>query len=101
MSETTITQGLLEGIFAASLDSIILIKAIRDKNYKIVDFVWLMFNQRASQMYHSPNGVMEVGKRVSEIFPSTLSSENFKRWVHTAETGEAYQVEYFYELEGL
>lgn len=100
MSENKITQGLLEEIFAASSDSIILIKAIRDKNYKIVDFVWLMFNQRASQMYHSPNGVMEVGKRVSESIPGALFSENFKRWVYTADTGEAYQVEYFYELEG-
>ncbi len=101
MSDHTHTKQLLQGIFEASLSSVMLIKALRDEKNNIVDFFWVLLNQRALDLYPSPKGEMEIGKRVSQVFPAYLASENFKRWIHTTETGESYQGEYLYEFEGV
>ncbi|MDO1444684.1 ATP-binding protein [Rhodocytophaga aerolata] len=91
---------LMQGILDASLTAIVVLKALRNQENKIVDFTWQLFNQRAIDIYPSLNGVIEVGKRVSELFPSIFGNENFQRWVYTTQTGEPYQIEYHYSQDG-
>ncbi|QHT70727.1 PAS domain-containing protein [Rhodocytophaga rosea] len=101
MPDTTHSNELLQGIFDSSLSSVFVLKALRDEHNNILDFTWVLFNKRALQLYPSAKGLIEVGKRVSELFPSAIGSENFKRWIHTTHTGEAYLTEYYHDQDGL
>lgn len=91
-------RALLQSVFDASPNSIILYKILYDAEGKPEDFEFLMINE----FNHSTLGVPRniEGDRFSEIFPTVQRTGILDRYKKTAETGEPADFETWYDGEG-
>jgi PAS domain S-box-containing protein len=88
---------LLQTAFNASLDGIVLLKALYDKNGSITDYEFLMNNS----ITQSWNGKDMVGEKYVENFPNVKTSGLFDAFNKVMETGEPLDTEIFYHGDGL
>ena len=86
---------LLETVFNASADSIILLKALRNKEGFIIDYEVAMENSVTQKW----SGRSIVGKKCVEGFPSIKTSGLFEAYSKVIETGESLDTELYYESE--
>lgn len=94
------TESLLYSILDSSLDGIMAFSAVRDENGRIVDFEWLMANQR-SQELTGRNPFKLLGKRLLQEMPGNLETGLFDVYVRVVETGEPATSEFFYNHDGI
>ena len=93
-AEVKSTKELLQVTQDSSLSAIHAFKAVRNKDGKIVDFIWLMNNRQAINL----SGDM-VGKSLLAQNPGVLESGLFKLFVQVTETGIPVDHEQFYNHE--
>lgn len=86
---------LLEAVFNASTNGIILFKAVRDHE-GITDYVVMMDNAITQKW----NGRSLVGEKYVELFPSIKTTGVFDAYNKVMETGEPLDMEIFYEGQG-
>lgn len=79
----------LNSILDASFEGIAALKAVRDRDDKIVDFVYIKTNQRFYDLL-SGNKEDHIGRYVLQLYPY-LKDNLFKNLVDTAETGADYE----------
>ena len=84
----------LQVILENSLYTIQVFKAVRDDKGRIIDFVWVMNNQKAFEQ----NGDV-VGKSLLEQNPGVVSEGLFDKFVAVTETGIPVNQEVFYNHE--
>ncbi len=77
----------------ASLDSLVVMDAIRDDADVIVDFVITVANENSAKLFGVPVNEL-VGKRVSRHFPPGYETELLEKYVRVVETGEPVLAEY-------
>ena len=70
------------------MDPIILLRAARDNNGTITDFIYVEANEAAAR-YHGTSQSALIGSRLGEQFPPPKSSGLFAQYVSTVESGEA------------
>lgn len=96
--KTSETQ--LGSVLNSSLDGIMAFRSVRDLQDKIIDFEWLLSNPTACNMVgHSEEYL--IGKRLLEDMPGNRAEGLFDGYVHTVETGEPYQREFYYNHDGV
>lgn len=88
------SQAFLQSIIDSSLDVIQVFKAVRDEAGQILDFVWVMNNQRAV----AQNGQV-IGKSLLELNPGVVPTGIFDHMVEVPQTGVAYEQEQYYPHE--
>lgn len=92
-------KALLQSVFDASPNSIILYKILYDSSGKPEDFEFFMVNE---YNYQSLNLSRDLnGKRYSEVFPNVHSTGILDHFKKTAVTGEPADFEVWYEGQGL
>lgn len=93
--ELTRTNRLLQAIFDNSLQIIQLFNAVRDAHSgAIVDFEWLMTNERWNELY----GAM-AGKRLLTENPAVVETGLFDEFKQVTETGVTLTQEHYYAYE--
>lgn len=87
--------------YDASLNGIISMQAIRNREGKVVDFLMLTANRAVERILTmSPDRI--VGTRLLETFPGNVESGMFSLYERVVETGEAEQiVEHYTDVYGL
>ncbi len=77
----------------ASLDSLVLMDAVRDDDGAIIDFAITAANENASRLFGAPVASL-IGKHVSRHFPPAHATELFEKYAGVVETGEPVLAEY-------
>jgi diguanylate cyclase (GGDEF)-like protein/PAS domain S-box-containing protein len=77
----------------ASLDSLVLMEAVRDDGGTIVDFLITAANENAARLFGVPTGTL-VGQRVSRHFPAGYEDELLRKYVGVVESGLPVTAEY-------
>ena len=77
----------------ASLDSLVMMDAMRDDSGAIVDFRITVANENAARLFGVPVEEL-VGKRVTRHFPPAQKEALLRKYVDVAESGEPVNAEY-------
>ncbi len=85
---------LLQATIDSSLDVIQLFKAVKNKQGRIIDFVWVMHNRKGFEQNGDVIGESLIGKN-----PGVVTTGIFEKMVYVAETGVAIEHEQFYTYE--
>ncbi|MFD2513296.1 PAS domain-containing protein [Pontibacter locisalis] len=72
-------------------------KSVRNKKNEIIDFEWVYTSKYIEDFLKIGNA---KGKCLLEMFPAYLQNGFFDKYKHIVETGEALNMETFYECEG-
>src|SRR5690606_18794172 len=86
-------------VFDASPNSIVLYKTIYDEQGKVEDFEFKMVNPHTYNLIGLKDDV--IGNRLSQEFPTAISSGILDQLKTTAETGEPTDFEAWHEGEGI
>ena len=89
-------EELLRAILDNSFDYLQAFKAVRDKQGKIVDFLWILNNRKFIQMMGD-----RVGKRLLELNPGVIGTGLFDQYVQVTETGVSQTNEFYYDHEDI
>ncbi|CAN5249919.1 hypothetical protein BH23BAC2_BH23BAC2_18260 [soil metagenome] len=89
---------LLQSIFDASPNSIILYKILRDTHGKVEDFEISMLNAYNIEQLGISREI--IGKKLSQQFPQVKENDILNKFIKTAETGIPGDFETFYQGEG-
>ncbi|SOC81053.1 PAS domain S-box-containing protein [Salinimicrobium sediminis] len=92
------SRSLLQSVFDASPNSIILYKTVNDPTGKPEDFEFFMVNEFNYNVLGLPRNLK--GKKFSEVFPNVHRTGVLAQYRNTAETGEPADFEVFYDGEG-
>ncbi|WP_051286350.1 PAS domain S-box protein [Salinimicrobium terrae] len=92
-------RALLQSVFDASPNSIILYKTLYDQNGEPEDFEFFMVNEFNYLTLKLPRDL--IGKRYSEFFPNVHPTGILDQFKNTAITGEPADFEVWYEGQGL
>jgi two-component system CheB/CheR fusion protein len=95
---------LLQGVLDSTWSGVGVFKAVRNEDNQIVDFLFVMLNRAAKEMYadHLSDFDPAKGKLFSHAFPGGLKpNSNIERYAKVVETGEPFQLEFFYPHDGL
>ncbi|GHA34414.1 hypothetical protein GCM10007103_14800 [Salinimicrobium marinum] len=93
------SRALLQSVFDASPNSIILYRALYDEKGTIEDFEFSMLNAFTFKLLKVSRDI--IGKRLLHEFPNSKETGLFERFKRTVETGEPTDVEIWYEGDGL
>src|SRR5690606_13474220 len=93
------SRALLQSVFDASPNSIILSKIVYDSAEKVEDFEFSMINAQAFQLIGLRENI--IGKRLSREFPTVITTGIYDQLKITAETGDPTSFEAWYEGEGI
>lgn len=77
----------------ASLDSLVMMDAVRDDAGTIVDFTITVANENAAKLFGLPVADL-LGKRVTRHFPPAHKDALLKKYVDVVESGEPVNAEY-------
>ena len=89
-------EELLRAILDNSFDYLQAFKPVRDKQGKIVDFLWILNNRKFIQMMGD-----RVGKRLLELNPGVIGTGLFDQYVQVTETGVSQTNEFYYDHEDI
>ncbi len=93
------SRSLLQSIFDASPNSLVLYKILRNEKGKVYDFEISMQNAfNIEKLGISPN---VIGRKLTDAFPLVKTNNILKEFIKTAETGIPADFESFYKGEGL
>ncbi|MEZ0541839.1 ATP-binding protein [Fibrella arboris] len=86
----------LRATLDASLNSILLMRAIRDEAGTIVDFRMETANQAVvGSLFKTPDEL--VGRTLLDVFPGNIDSGFFALYARVADTGQSEKAEYYYQ----
>ena len=77
----------------ASLDSLVMMDAIRDDTGTIVDFIITVANENSARLFGVPVERL-VGQRVTQYFPKGYEEQLLRKYATVADTGEPVLAEY-------
>jgi len=89
-------EELLRAILDNSFDYLQVYKAVRNKQGKIVDFVWILNNRKFIEMMGD-----RVGKRLLQLNPGVIGTGLFDQYVQVTETGVSQTNEFYYDHEDI
>ncbi len=92
-------RSLLQTIFDASPNSIVLYKILRNENEKVEDFEFLMLNAYNSEKLGISRDI--IGRKMTEEFPGVRNNNILNEAIKTAETGVPSDFEIHYREDGL
>lgn len=91
---------MLEGIMEAVMEGIFNLRAIRDVDGVLEDFVISTANKAAGRIVaQAPEDLID--QRLLDLFPGLKVSGLFDLYRHTADTGKRHETEIHYNLDGL
>ncbi|WP_324721004.1 PAS domain S-box protein [Salinimicrobium sp. HB62] len=91
-------KALLQSVFDASPNSIILYKILYNDKGGVEDFRFIMANAFNHLKFDLPKNI--IGERFSEVFPHVKNTVVLEEFRKTAETGEPGDFEVWYEGDG-
>lgn len=94
-TELRSNPSLLQTTLDTSFNYIQVFKAVRDKQGKIIDFIWVLNNQKMIEKEGD-----RVGKSLLQLNPGVLPSGIFECFVQVTETGVPQTNEVYYNYEG-
>ncbi|MET4105282.1 PAS domain S-box protein [Hymenobacter sp. UYP22] len=92
------SQELLRSVFEASVNSVSVLKAVRDTQNEIIDFEYVLSNQ-ISRLYN--NGANDPGTSYTSVHPGIRQTVLFQRFQEVVESGQRVDVELFYGHEDI
>jgi two-component system NarL family sensor kinase len=90
-------KDLLQAIFNATLDSLEVLRSVRDEAGELVDFEWVLTNNAAHRLMQRSD---HIGKRLLVEEPAMLRSGVFERLRQVANQQQATNFEQHYPFDG-
>jgi PAS domain S-box-containing protein len=91
------SHDLLQAVFNATLDSLEVLRSVRDAAGELIDFEWVLTNEAAHRLAHRPD---LVGKRLLAEEPAMQTSGVFERLCQVVHHGQAADFEQYYPYDG-
>lgn len=91
------SHDLLQAVFNATLDSLEVLRSVRDAAGELIDFEWVLTNEAAHRLAHRPD---LVGKRLLVEEPAMLASGVFEQLRRVVQQGQAADFEQHYPYDG-
>ena len=91
---------LLTAVLDSSIDGIVALKAIRNRDGFIIDFEYSIVNSKAGELLQRERTKL-TGKKMLEEFPGVKEQGLFARYVDVVETGEPLTLEQHYSYDNL
>jgi PAS domain S-box-containing protein len=89
-------EELLKATLDNSFDFLQVFQAVRDKQGKIIDFIWILNNRKLIEMLGD-----RVGQSLLQLNPGVIESGLFDKYVQVTETGVSQTIEFYYDNEGI
>ncbi len=93
-------EQLLSQVLNASIDGIMVFRSLRDDAGAIVDFEWIVTNDRACEIVGFSREQL-LGHRLLDRMPGNKEAGLFDRYVQVVEHGEPLRLEFHYDHEGI
>ena len=94
------SKDLLSSVLRGSLDGIMVLASVRDREGDIVDFEWLLLNPRGEQLIDRTAEEL-VGERLLDQLPGHDTSGLFDAYTDVVESGEPLEREVYYDWDGI
>lgn len=91
------SKDLLHAIFNATLDSLEVLRSVRDEAGQLIDFEWVLTNEAAQRLMHRSD---LTGKRLLAEEPTMQTSGVFDRLRQVADQQQAADFEQHYPFDG-
>ncbi len=89
----TVSESRFQAAVETLLDPFAILRAVRDPNGRVVDFVYEFANESAQQVNRMPAGDRLVGRRLLDLLPAHESSGLLELYAHAVDTGEAIHLD--------
>lgn len=99
VGEKQFAQRTIQNILDHSLDGIMALATVRNKEGKIIDFEWILANFISTQTLGRGKGDL-VGKRLLDVVPDANNSGLFEIYKSVVETSVTQQFEREFEIQG-
>jgi signal transduction histidine kinase/CHASE3 domain sensor protein len=93
-------QKTLRNVLDNSLDGIMAFKSVRNANYEVEDFEWIMANPQSSKSMGRPDREL-MGKRLLHVRPESKAEGLFEMYKAVTESGRPKQLEKLFEWDGV
>ncbi|NBC18759.1 MAG: PAS domain S-box protein [Bacteroidetes bacterium] len=93
------SKDLLASVLSSSLDGIYAFEAVRDAAGELVDFTWILVNERAEELMGRSADAL-LGARLLEQMPGARDSGLFDAYVEVVETGTPFEHESYFNYDG-
>lgn len=93
------SKDLLASVLSSSLDGIYAFEAVRDEAGALVDFEWILVNERAEELMGRSADAL-LGAHLLEQMPGARDSGLFDEYVRVVETGAPFEHESYFNYDG-
>lgn len=93
-------ENRIKTLLNSSLDGVMEFKALRDKDNKIIDFIWISSNKKACELVQKSEDEL-IDKSMLEVMPGHIDSGLFEEYIKVVETNQVLRKEFYYIYEGL
>ncbi len=100
LHELEIEKSLLQGVSDSSTSGVMAFQAVRDDNFEIIDFKWILINKEAEKIISRKTDDL-LGKKLLEEMPGNKTEGLFDIYKNVTMTRETVQREFYYNHEGL
>src|SRR6267142_2380586 len=99
-AEREFAQKTLRNVLDNSLDGIMAFKSVRNGDFEVEDFEWIMANSMSSKSMGGSDREL-IGKRLLHIRPESKTEGLFEMYKEVTESGRPKQVEKVFDREGV
>jgi signal transduction histidine kinase/CHASE3 domain sensor protein len=99
-AEREFAQKTLRNVLDNSLDGIMAFKSVRNTNFEVEDFEWIMANSMSSKSMGRSDREL-IGKRLLHVRPESKAEGLFEMYKEVTESGRPKEVEKLIEREGV
>jgi PAS domain S-box-containing protein len=93
-------ESILEKILYSSLDGVVGLENVRDENGKVVDFKYILINDKACKLVDRKKEEV-IGNTLCNLYPHVVEIGLFEMYSRVAETGKPDVTESYYPFDGL
>lgn len=94
------SQSVMRSVLEASPDGVIAFRSIRNDNREVVDFEFLVVNQRGGSIVGKDPSSL-VGLRLLDVFPGNRDTGLLDEYIKVVETGTRFETQAKYTHDGL
>lgn len=86
-------NNIINGIFNASQNAIMAMKAIRDEHGRVIDFTWITAND-ASEKFYGRKKKEFIGQSLKKLYPGVVEKGLFAKYIKAMESDKPIYFEY-------
>ncbi|RYD57842.1 MAG: PAS domain S-box protein [Sphingobacteriales bacterium] len=91
-------NNIINGVFNASQNAIMALKAVRNNDGQVIDFKWIAVNDSTEKIYNRKIDEI-IGRKLKELYPDVVDKGLYGKYLEVLHTGKPLHMEYPYKCE--